>query len=286
MKIVVTGATGQLGRLVVKHLLDRVPASQVVASVRDPDKGGGLGVEVRHGDFDRPETLGTAFAGADKVLIISSQGDTETRVRQHLAAVRAAREAGARHLLYTSMTRAVTNKIALADTHRPTEDAIKATGVPYTFLRNNWYFENDLGTVAAALASGTVSGSTKGGRWAPATRDDYARAAAVTLITGGHENAVYELGSPVSSGYADWAEAISAATGREIGYAEISSEQLAAELAGSGVSGEAVEVIIDAQQAISRSELDVPTGDLTKLLGHEPVALRDWITETVTAQQS
>jgi NAD(P)H dehydrogenase (quinone) len=286
MTIVVTGATGQLGRAVLKHLLAQVPADQVVASVRDPKKAADLGVEVREGDFERPATLATAFAGADKLLIISSQGDTESRVRQHANAVAAAEAAGVGHLVYTSITRADTNKISLADTHRPTEEAIKATGIPYTFLRNNWYFENDFGTVLGALATGKVATPTQGGKVASATRDDFADAAAAVLATEGHENAVYELGGTVAHSYAEWAEAIGAAAGREITYTEITPDESAAALAAAGVPGDFVPVLVDSQLAIARGELDVPAQDLAKLIGREPVGLRDWVAGVVKAQQA
>ncbi|HEV7980128.1 SDR family oxidoreductase [Amycolatopsis sp.] len=286
MTIVVTGATGQLGRAVVKHLLARVPADQVVASVRDPKKAADLGVEAREGDFLRPETLATAFAGADKLLIISSQGDTESRLLQHTNAVDAAKAAGVGHIVYTSITKADTNKISLADTHRPTEEAIKASGIPYTFLRNNWYFENDFGTVLGALATGKVATPTQGGKVASATRDDFANAAAAVLATEGHENMVYELGGTAAHSYADWAEAIGAAAGREIAYEEITPDESAAALAAAGVPADFVPVLIDAQLAIARGELDHRAQDLAKLIGREPVGLREWVAGVVKAQQA
>jgi NAD(P)H dehydrogenase (quinone) len=286
MTIVVTGATGQLGRAVVKHLLERVPADQVVASVRDPKKAADLGVAVREGDFERPETLAAAFAGADKLLIISSQGDTESRRRQHTNAVAAAKAAGVGHLVYTSLTRADTSKMSLADTHRPTEDAIKATGIPYTFLRNNWYFENDFGTVLGALATGGVATPTQGGKVASATRDDFANAAAAVLTTEGHKNVVYELGGTIAHSYAEWAEAIGAAAGREITYTEITPDESAAALAAAGVPAGFVPVLVDAQLAIAHGELDVPTQDLAELIGREPVGLREWVTAVVNAHRA
>ena len=155
MSIVVTGATGQLGRLVIKELAGRVPAERIVGSTRNPADAADLGVEIRHGDFDQPATLRTAFAGADRLLLVSTpSGSNETRARQHIQAIEIAAEVGVGHILYTSITAADTSKIALARAHRPTEEAIAATGIPYTFLRNNWYLENDLGTVHGALESG------------------------------------------------------------------------------------------------------------------------------------
>lgn len=127
----------------------------------------------------------------------------------HRAAVAAAVAARVGHVIYTSITAADTNGIVLADAHRPTEQAILASGLPYTFLRNDWYLENDLGTIAGALATGTLATSSRGGRFAPAPREDYARAAATVLATDGHEGVTYELGASASSSYADWAKALS-----------------------------------------------------------------------------
>ena len=145
MKILVTGATGHLGSLVVESLLASVPAEQLAVSVRNPSKSAGLserGVDVRHGDFDDPASLDTAFAGIDRLLIISTDGDNETRTRQHLAAVDAATRAGVGFVAYTSIARADSSKVSLAPVHQATEGAIRATGIPYSFLRNNWYLEN------------------------------------------------------------------------------------------------------------------------------------------------
>lgn len=282
MSIVVTGATGQLGRLVIRELTARgVP---VVASTRNPAAAADLGVEVRHGDFDAPDTLRTAFAGATRLLLVStSSGSNETRAAQHIRAVEAAAEAGVGHIVYTSITAADTSRIALVRAHRPTEVAIERSGIPYTFLRNNWYLENDLGTVHGALATGTVATSSKGGRFAPAARADFARAAAAVLATDGHENTSYELGSPVAYGYPDWAAAIADVTGRDITYTEIDDEAAAAGLTAAGVPAHMVELIVDYYQALARGDLDVPNDDLVKLTGRDPVTPREFVASVLGA---
>ncbi|MBP2478186.1 NAD(P)H dehydrogenase (quinone) [Crossiella equi] len=277
MSIVVTGATGQLGRLVVKHLLARVPAEQVVGSVRNPANGADLGIALREGDFDRPETLAAAFAGADKLLIISTDGDTGTRLRQHAAAVQAAQAAGVRHIHYTSLTNATDAKIALADVHRPTEEAIRATGLPFTILRDNWYLENDHGTILGAAASGVLATSSRGGRFAPATREDFARAIAAVLATDGHENTVYELGAPVSYGYADFARVISEVSGKEVRYVEVTPAEATAGLRGAGLPEPLVELIVDYYDGLGRGELDRPDGALERLSGQPVTSLRDYV---------
>ncbi|GAA2818000.1 SDR family oxidoreductase [Crossiella cryophila] len=282
MTIVVTGATGQLGRLVVQHLLTKVPADQVIGSVRNPDKGADLGIELRHGDFDRPETLAAAFAGADKLLIISTDGEgAAERVRQHTNAVQAAKAAGVQHILYTSLTSADTATIVLADTHRPTEEVIKASGIPYTILRNNWYFENDLGTIAGALATGALATSSRSGRFAPAARADFAAAAAAALTTEGHQNTIYELGGPVSYSYADFAKLISEAAGKDVEYVEISPAEAKAGLLAAGLPEGLAGLIVDSYRAIGEGELDVPRGDLEKLIGRPALPLREFIAQAV-----
>ncbi|MBN6037852.1 SDR family oxidoreductase [Amycolatopsis sp. 195334CR] len=275
MTIVVTGANGQLGRLVVEHLRKRGDASEIAVSVREPAKAQDLGVEVRQGDFDRPETLD--FTGAEKLLIISTGDASDHRVTQHGNAIEAAKRAGVRHVFYTSLTKADSSSMLLARTHGPTEELLKASGLTYTILRNNWYLENDLGTIAAALATGTVASSAGDGRTAPVTRAEYAEAAAVALTTDGHENAIYELGSPVTYSYADWAAALSEATGREITFTALTDAQAAEQLTAAGLPAPVVEVLVDSNRGIAGGDLAVAAPDLAKLLGREPVTLREWV---------
>ncbi|HWJ79074.1 MAG TPA: NmrA family NAD(P)-binding protein, partial [Niallia sp.] len=147
MKLLITGATGKLGSKIVQFLLKTIPAEQLAVSVRNPEKAENLrtlGVDVRHGDFDEPQTLDTAFAGIDRLLIISADGDTETRIRQHSNAVSAAERAGVKFIAYTSIANAQESTNFLAEVHKATENAIEKTGIPYSFLRNNWYLENEL----------------------------------------------------------------------------------------------------------------------------------------------
>ncbi len=187
MTILITGATGQLGGAVLRYVLDRTD-EQVIVSVRNPDKFDVRGVEVRQGDFDKPETLD--FHGVDKLLIVSSGAhDSAVRIQQHANAIAVAKEHGVGHVFYTSVTDADTSTLSVAEVHKAAEEDIRATGLPFTFLRNGMYHENYLG----ALEQDVVATSTKDGRIASAPRDDYALAAAVVLTTDGHENATYEL---------------------------------------------------------------------------------------------
>lgn len=187
MTILITGATGQFGNAVVRHVLNRTD-EQVIVSVRTPEKFTLEGVEVRQGDFNDPKTLN--FQGVDKLLIVSADDhDTDVRIKQHKNAIAKAVEHGVGHIFYTSLTDAATSPSLAAPVHKATEEAILATGVTYTFLRNGMYHENYLG----ALAQDTVAISTKDGRVASASRDDFAQGAAAALTTPGHENQTYEL---------------------------------------------------------------------------------------------
>ena len=197
--IVVTAATGQLGRLVVEDLLTRVPADTIVAAVRTPAKAADLaerGVQVREADYDRPETLTAALDGADNVLLISGS-EVGRRIPQHQAVVDAATKANVSLPAYTSAPRADTTPLAVGPEHKAAEESIKASGLTYSILRNGWYNENYVQTARQAAATGTLLGSARDGRVASASRADFAAAAATVLTTPGHDNTVYELaGSP------------------------------------------------------------------------------------------
>ena len=194
MKLLVTAATGNLGTLVVEHLLKTVPADQVAVSVRDVQKAAhwsARGVDVRSGNYLDYESMEAALKGVDRLLLISS-GDIHNRVEQHVNVIKAAKAAGVQFIAYTSAPNAAESKLAIAGDHRETERAIRESGIPYAFLRNNWYLENEMGTFQAVLNGApwaVASGEGKVG-WAP--RRDYAEAAANVLAGTGHENKVYE----------------------------------------------------------------------------------------------
>ncbi|MDT7789521.1 MAG: hypothetical protein QOF58_7940 [Pseudonocardiales bacterium] len=195
MTILITGATGQFGGAALRYVLDRTD-EQVIVSVRSPEKFDVEGVEVRQGDFDKPETLD--FRGVDKLLIVSADAhDPAVRIQQHANAIAKAAEHGVGHILYTSVSDADTTTLGVGEVHKAAEEAIRATGIPFTFLRNGMYHENYL----PVLQQDVVATSTKDGRIASAPRDDYALAAAVVLTTDGHENTVYELTGSTSWSY-------------------------------------------------------------------------------------
>ncbi|PCE23774.1 NAD(P)-dependent oxidoreductase [Paraburkholderia acidicola] len=267
--IVITGANGNLGQLVVKNLLQVIPANQIVAAVRNPEKSDNLralGVDVREADYDRPETLVEAFKGAEKLLLISAVVPGE-RLRQHKTVIDAAKQAGVKLIAYTSMLRADTSSLNLAGEHQATEAYLKSTGVDYVLLRNGWYLENSTAVIAAALAQGTIIGSAGQGRFASATRADYAGAAVTVLTQPGHANKTYELAGNHAFSMAEFAEELSKQAGRPIVYKDLPPAEYEATLLGLGLPRMIVDVIVDADIKSSNGELDSSSRDLSQLLG-------------------
>ncbi|PXX65138.1 NAD(P)H dehydrogenase (quinone) [Nocardia tenerifensis] len=268
MTVAVTGASGQLGRLVVEALL-REGASPIVAIVRDPSKVADLaerGVDVRQASYDDPASLDRALDGVDRVLLISGNEFGE-RVAQHTNVIRAAERAGVELLAYTSIPRANDNPLVLAREHIGTEAVLASSTVPYALLRNGWYWENYLGGLAHAVESGVLHGAAGEGRVAGAARADYAEAAAKVLTTDGHAGQVYELGGDERLTYAELAQAISTAAGKQVDYRNLSEADYAAALQQAGLPAEYATVLADADSGIAQGVLDVTSGDLQKLLG-------------------
>lgn len=234
MQIAVTGATGQLGRLVVETLKGRIDAGQIVALARTPAKAVDLGVEVREADYDRPETLSSALAGVDGLLLISSS-EVGQRAPQHRNVIEAAKAAGVERTVYTSLLHADSTSWGLADEHLATESLLAASSITYTVLRNGWYSENYEGPIAAALNTGALVGSARDGRISAASRRDYAEAAAAVLTTPGHEGKTYELAGDEAFTLSELAAEVSRQSGRDISYRDLPEAEYAAVLSGSGM---------------------------------------------------
>lgn len=275
--IVVTAATGQFGRLVVENLLERgVGAGDVAVAVRDPDKAAAFaerGVEVRHADYAKPETLAPAFKGADKLLLVSGTGPDEARTAQHRAAVAAAKEAAVGLLAYTSIFDAPNSPLGLARVHRDTEAAIAESALPSVLLRNGWYTENYTAALAASVRAGAIAGSAGQGRIASAGRADMAEAAAIVLAGEGHAGKVYELTGDTSWSLPQLAAEAAAQSGVEVLYTDLPPEQYAQMLAGFGLPAFLVDLLVDADVQISRGALETATGDLAALLGRPTTPL-------------
>ncbi|MGM7721558.1 SDR family oxidoreductase [Metabacillus sp. Hm71] len=285
MKILVTGATGKLGSKVVESLLNSIPASELAVSVRNPEKAEGLrtrGVEVRQGDFDRPETLDTAFKGIGRLLIISADGDNETRIHQHTNAVQAAERAGVKFIAYTSLANATVSKNLMAPPHVATEAAIIKTGIPYSFLRNNWYLENEIGSIQGAMAGAPWVTSAGGGKVGWALQQDYADAAAAVLVGNGHENTVYELSGPLLA-QEELASALGNVLGKEIPVQQVSDEKYAEIMKGLGLPDFVIPIVVGIQESIRNGSLEVESNDFEKVLGRPVTPINEALTQLVNA---
>ncbi|MFI1725950.1 SDR family oxidoreductase [Streptomyces sp. NPDC020489] len=276
MSIVVTGATGHLGRHVVEQLLEKVPAEQVTAVVRTPEKAADLaekGVRIAVADYNSPETFDGLLAVGDKVLLISGNEFDKGRPGQHQVVIDAAKAANVALLAYTSAPGTLT--AALADDHRATEEALLASGVPYTLLRNGWYNENYTENLAPVLEYGAVVQAAGDGRLTTAARADYA-AAAVAVLTGeGHENQTYELGGDEPWGFAEYAAELSRQTGKEIVYNAVSVEAFTEILAGAGLPAPVAAMLAGVDASIEKGELLVTSGDLSRLTGRPATPIAD-----------
>jgi NAD(P)H dehydrogenase (quinone) len=283
--IIITAATGKLGHHVVDALLERVPASQIAVAVRNVDRAADLaarGVQVRHADYERPETLRAAFAGAHKLLLISSS-EVGRRESQHRAAVAAAVEAGVGFLAYTSILRADRSTLGLAAEHVATERAIAASGLPHAFLRNGWYLENYSENLASALAHGVMLGAAGDGRIAAAARRDLAEAAAAVLLGEGHENRTYELAGDARFTMRELAAIVSELAHRPVVYQDLPQTAYRDALIGFGVPAPFAEVLADSDAGIARGELDDTTGDLRRLIGRPTTSPRAAVAAALSA---
>ncbi|WP_345764041.1 SDR family oxidoreductase [Diaminobutyricibacter sp. McL0608] len=278
MTIVVTGATGKLGRLVIDNLLARgVDAAEIRAAGRNAEKLetlAGLGISTVVIDFEDPSTLAPAFTGADVLLLVSGS-EVGKRMPQHTNAVDAAIAAGVGRIVYTSAPHADTTELALAPEHKATEELIRASGIPFTILRNNWYTENYVGPLEQARQTGTVVAAVGDGRIASATRNDYADAAAVVLSTPGHEGKIYELGGDSAWSFDELAEAISAIIGSDVAYTPLEDEEYLRILVSAGLDEGTAGFVVALDQGIRNGALADVTGDLSGLIGRPTTSLVD-----------
>jgi len=280
MKIGVTGATGQLGRIVVEKLKERVSAESIVALVRTPQKAADLGVEAREFDYSKPETLAASLQGIDKLLLISSN-EIGQRSAQHANIIDAAKVAGVKWIVYTSLLHADTSSLSLAGEHLDTEAALKASGIPHTILRNGWYTENYTGSAKNAIAAGAFIGSAGEGKIASAARADYAEAAAVVLSSEGHVGKVYELSGDEAYTLADLAAEISHQTGKNIPYHNLPESEYASILKSVGVPEGFAFAIAGWDVSASKGDLFDDVHQLSQLIGRPTTPLAKVVTDAL-----
>lgn len=278
--IAVTGATGHLGRLIVENLLERgVAAGRTVALARSPEKAAGLaahGVQVRPADYTQPATLVPALQGVETLVFVSGS-EAGQRIPQHRNVVDAARQAGVRLIAYTSILKADTSGMQLAAEHKATEEMIRASGIPFVFLRNSWYLENYAGTLPSALEHGALLGSADDGRLSAATRADFAAAAAAVATGEGHENRIYELGGDESFTLAELAAIIAEVSGRPVEYRNLPEDAYAGALVSVGLPEQFARILADSDRGIARGELFTDSGDLRRLIGRPTTSPRDFV---------
>jgi len=285
-KILVTGASGQLGHLVIDALLKQIPATRIVAGARTTGKTADLvasGVEVRSLDYEQPETLDAALAGIDKLLLISSS-ELGRRAAQHRNVIAAAQRAGVKLLAYTSVLHADTSLLGLAEEHRQTEQALAASGLPFVLLRNGWYTENYAVSVPAAIEHGVFLGSAGAGRIASASRRDYAEAAAKVLVaTENQAGKVYELAGDSAYTLAELSAEVTRRAGRSVVYRDLPEQEYRRILVGAGLPEPLAALLADSDVGASRGALFDDSGTLGRLLGRPTTPLAESLAAALAA---
>lgn len=284
--LAITGASGQLGQLVLAALLKKVPAERIIAAARTPSKLDGFvarGVTVREADYDKPETLAAAFSGVDRLLLISAS-EIGKRVAQHKAVIEAAKAAGVKLLVYTSLLHADTSPISLAEEHRQTETMIKESGIPYVILRNGWYTENYTVSIPMALQHKALLGSAGEGRISSATRADFAEAAAVVLSSDAdHAGKVYELAGDEAYTLAELAAEISRQAGQEVVYQDMPEEAYKGVLLQAGLPEPVAAMIASSDAHAGRGALFDNARQLSKLIGRPTTSLSEAVAQALKA---
>jgi NAD(P)H dehydrogenase (quinone) len=277
----ITGSTGAFGTLAVRHLLNlKIPASSLVALARDEVKAAGLkalGVQVRQADYEDPVSLEKALRGVDRLLLVSSSA-VGKRFAQHKAAIDAAKTAGVKLIVYTSISRATSSANPLAPEHKATEEYLSKASVPFVLLRNNWYTENYTDDVKNAKASGSIHAAVGAGKVASASRTDYAEAAARVLIGEGHAGKVYELTGEKAWDYAELAKVAGELLGRAVTFHNQSAGDRKKTLVGFGLSEGVADFVTAIDQGIEAGTLAQTSGDLAMLLGRAPLSLKEGLT--------
>ncbi|KGB02353.1 quinone oxidoreductase 2 [Enterobacteriaceae bacterium ATCC 29904] len=275
--IAITGATGQLGHHVIEQLLKTVPASQIVAIVRNPAKAGALsqqGIDVRQADYADQAAFTSALRGVEKLLLISSS-EVGQRAPQHQNVINAAKAAGVKFIAYTSLLHADTSPLGLHVEHVATEKALAESGIPFTLLRNGWYTENYLASAPPALEHGVFIGSAGDGKIASATRADYAAAAAKVIAEEGHAGKVYELAGDNAWTLSELAAELSKQSGKSVKYQNLSEADFSAALKSVGLPAGLAEMLADSDTGASKGGLFDDSHTLSALIGRPTTPLAE-----------
>ncbi|MCR9003614.1 SDR family oxidoreductase [Rahnella perminowiae] len=281
--IAVTGATGQLGRLVIAALLKKVPANQIIAAVRNPQKAQDLaeqGIQVRQADYSQPATLDSAFEGVEKLLLISSS-EVGQREAQHNAVIDAAKRAGVQLLAYTSLLHADKSPLGLGVEHRATEKALSESAIPFVLLRNGWYTENYAASIAPALAHNAFIGSVGEGKISSAARQDYAEAAAAVLTQENQAGKIYELAGDDAYTLAEFTAEIARQSGKKVDYINLPEADFAKALLGAGLPEGLANMLADSDAGAGKGGLFDDSQTLSKLIGRPTTPVKDVIAATL-----
>ncbi|TDO01448.1 SDR family oxidoreductase [Sunxiuqinia elliptica] len=281
MKIGVTGANGQLGRLIVTKLKERTAADNIIALVRSPQKATDLGVEVRTFDYDNPEVLSKTLVGIDKLMLVSGS-EIGKRITQHTNVIEAVKSAGVKFIAYTSLLKADTSTLGLAGEHCATEEMLKESSIPFVLLRNGWYTENYTTSLPDIVAMGTLYGSSGDGKISSVTREDLAEAAAIVLTTDGQEGKVYELAADEAFTMSDLAAEVSRQTEKDIPYVNLPVEEYAQALANSGMPEGLAQFLAGTHVSTEKGDLFDDRHQLSKLLGRPTTTLSKVISDTLS----
>ncbi|GAA3886324.1 SDR family oxidoreductase [Leifsonia kafniensis] len=279
MVIAVTGASGQLGRLVIEKLIERgTDPALIVGLARTTEKAADLaarGVEIRHADYSDPSTLTSALSGVNRLVLVSGS-EIGQRAAQHLNVILAAKAAGVSFIAYTSLLNADASTLGLAVEHRATSADLESAGIPYVELRNGWYTENYTGGLAPILAAGTLHGAAGDGRIASATRADYAEAAAaVVLAADAASGTVYELGGDEPHTLAELARVVSEVSGTPVAYENLTADALRDLQIANGVPEGWADFAAATDTGIAGGDLDTDSRDLSALIGRPTTSLAD-----------
>ncbi len=281
MKIGVTGATGQLGRIVIEKLKEKTAVENIVAFARTPEKAAGFGVEVRAFDYEQPETLAEGLQGIDRLLLISAN-EIGKRASQHQRVIDAAKEAGVKQIVYTSLLRADTSTLGLAGEHVATEKALAASGIPSVIMRHGWYTENNLGMLNEVVTHGVLLGAAGEGKISSAARADYADADVAVLTSEGHSGKVYELAGDETYTMADIAAVLSEVSGKPVQYMNLPAAEYTAALTGAGLPEFVAQLFTGFHVSTEKGDLFDEGRMISKLTGKPTTSLKTVISQTLS----